>query len=162
MLTVLRLHFQTLVLAGDAQLNVPSITSPKCRSNGLARSLFNRIILSHGNDPLPLYPVLTKQYRMHPEILEWPNTQFYSNKLYSAKQTEENLDDFPFHPYTVFDVDSECENVSNKTDEFYEDEGELAVTVINILRKYADQKEFSYGIVTAYLESKELIDKKFR
>lgn len=162
MQTVLRLKFNTLLLVGDGQIKAPSIMSPKSRENGLAQPLFSRMIASHENDPRSLYPVLNVQYRMHPEILSWPNEVFYDKAVYSAAAIVGNVDEFPLKPYVVFDIEEDSEVDVGLKPDYFDDEANFAVKCLNILTRYADQTQYSYGIVTAYMDSKRLIDEKFR
>ena len=56
------------------------------------------------------YPVimLSKQYRMHPDISRFPSLHFYENKLLDGAQKAEKSDPFHDHrclgPYMFFDI----------------------------------------------------------
>ena len=65
-----------VVLIGDHKQLPPTVISRRAELGGLARSLFERLI-EMGIEPR----ILTTQYRMHPRISEFPNTQFYDGKL---------------------------------------------------------------------------------
>ncbi|MEC7694715.1 MAG: AAA domain-containing protein, partial [Candidatus Thermoplasmatota archaeon] len=61
-----------VVLIGDHRQLPPTVISRRAEKGGLDRSLFERLI-DMGISP----SILTTQYRMHPAISEFPNTQFY-------------------------------------------------------------------------------------
>ncbi len=65
-----------IVLVGDHRQLSPTVISRRASEGGLSRSLFERI-MDMGVTP----HLLTKQYRMHPAISEFPNQQFYSGRL---------------------------------------------------------------------------------
>jgi superfamily I DNA and/or RNA helicase len=65
-----------VVLIGDHRQLPPTVISRRSEEGGLSRSLFERMI-EMGVEPL----MLTTQYRMHPAISEFPNSQFYDNRL---------------------------------------------------------------------------------
>ncbi len=65
-----------VVLIGDHRQLPPTVISRRAEKGGLDRSLFERLI-DMGISP----SILTTQYRMHPAISEFPNTQFYDGVL---------------------------------------------------------------------------------
>jgi len=89
-----------LVMFGDPCQLPPTVLSPAASAKGLSRSLFERL-MQNGNVPL----FLSKQYRMHPEILRFPSQHFYGGKLQDCSNAPPSALD----PYRVFLVDgSEC------------------------------------------------------
>lgn len=65
-----------VVLVGDHRQLSPTVISRRAEDGGLSRSLFERLM------DMGIVPhLLTKQYRMHPAISEFPNHRFYSGKL---------------------------------------------------------------------------------
>ena len=48
--------------------------------------------------------LLNEQYRMHPEILKFPNQFFYHNQLHTPQTIINSRDSF-LHPYRIFDLD---------------------------------------------------------
>lgn len=83
---------------------------------------------------------------MHPDILSWPNRQFYRNNLTPAAIA---YGEFLFKRYIVFDIqtDNECD---------------LMVNVLGLLTKYADPRKNSYGIISAYSDSRMALKEKLR
>ena len=65
-----------VVLVGDHRQLSPTVISRRSSEGGLSRSLFERVM-----DMGVIPHLLSKQYRMHPGISEFPNQQFYSGKL---------------------------------------------------------------------------------
>lgn len=57
------------------------VLSRDALSAGLGRSLFERVIEASGQPPF----MLEEQYRMAPQIREFPSKQFYAGKLTDAK-----------------------------------------------------------------------------
>lgn len=79
-----------LVLIGDQKQLPPLIMSQEAKKHGLDITLFDRLIdaftttkyLSH----IPLFTnnLLSMQYRMHPDISQWPNSVVYNNQIKNA------------------------------------------------------------------------------
>ncbi|MED5267952.1 MAG: DEAD/DEAH box helicase family protein, partial [Candidatus Thermoplasmatota archaeon] len=65
-----------VVLVGDHRQLPPTVISRRAENGGLSRSLFERLV-DMGIKPL----LLNTQYRMHPSISEFPNSQFYGGML---------------------------------------------------------------------------------
>ncbi|MEC8873888.1 MAG: AAA domain-containing protein [Candidatus Thermoplasmatota archaeon] len=65
-----------VVLIGDHKQLPPTVISRRAEEGGLNRSLFERLI-EMGIEPL----MLKTQYRMHPAISHFPNSQFYNGRL---------------------------------------------------------------------------------
>lgn len=64
------------VLVGDSKQLQPTILCPNAASHGLKRSLLMRL-LHNGHSSF----ILRTQYRMHADIVRFPNMYFYNNKL---------------------------------------------------------------------------------
>lgn len=62
---------------GDPLQLPPTIMSPHAASLGLARSMHDRLMNDCGND----FVMLDYQYRMKPNISQFPNAQFYGGKI---------------------------------------------------------------------------------
>lgn len=67
-----------LVLAGDPCQLPPTVVSPEAAGRGLAASLMERVMADLGADVSRL---LTVQYRMHADIMRFPNAEFYAGEL---------------------------------------------------------------------------------
>ena len=73
-----------IVLVGDHRQLPPTVISRRAGSGGLRRSLFERFV-DMGIRPL----LLDTQYRMHPSISEFPNSQFYAGMLQNGVSESE-------------------------------------------------------------------------
>ena len=139
-------------MVGDPQ-QLPVTTLSK-HSVGLQRSLFER--LKHCGWPMNS---LRYQYRMHPEIMQFPSENFYDNKLLSGKfkdqrhqrQLEIRKDSSLFRPYMVWHCPGPMKCSSGSS---YSNEGE-----VKFIQKYL--KDFNahcasskniveIGIITFY------------
>lgn len=67
---------ERLVLAGDPHQLPPTVKSPEAMQGGLSVTLMERLLPS-----LPSVHLLTRQYRMHPEIMAFSNAWFYEGRL---------------------------------------------------------------------------------
>jgi ATP-dependent RNA/DNA helicase IGHMBP2 len=70
-----------LVLAGDHHQLPPTVTSLEAAREGLARSLFERLVQRWGDAARVM---LTVQYRMHAAIMAFPAERFYEGRLTAA------------------------------------------------------------------------------
>ncbi|HSI05521.1 MAG TPA: AAA domain-containing protein [Myxococcota bacterium] len=67
-----------LVLAGDHKQLGPTVLSQKAAREGLATSLFVRLLEVHGD---PVKVMLREQYRMHEAIMAYPSSAMYGGEL---------------------------------------------------------------------------------
>lgn len=93
-----------VVLVGDHRQLPATVLSKKLVSMGYDRSLLQRLV--ENDSPVLL---LTKQYRMHPEISEFPSTYFYGGRLVQDAQMSDWTaqayhDDPAFKPLLFLDV----------------------------------------------------------
>ena len=72
------------VLAGDHRQLPPTVVSREAEKGGLGLSLFERMIGLHPSASA----LLDTQYRMHPEIMEFPARAFYDGRLTAAPGLE--------------------------------------------------------------------------
>lgn len=72
------LRARRVVLAGDHQQLPPTVLSTEAAKGGLARSLFERL---HQEGPPEAHRMLREQYRMHAEIMAYPNRTMYGGGL---------------------------------------------------------------------------------
>ncbi|WUR04575.1 regulator of nonsense transcripts protein [Vairimorpha necatrix] len=70
-----------LILVGDHKQLGPTILSKKVAQAGFKQSMFERLI-SIGVSPY----ILNLQYRMHPDLCEWPSETFYNGELLSGNR----------------------------------------------------------------------------
>lgn len=70
------------VLAGDHKQLPPTILSRKAR--GLEKTLFEELIKRYPENS----HMLNFQYRMNPELMEFPNEEFYHGKIHASSEVE--------------------------------------------------------------------------
>jgi len=73
-----------VVLIGDHRQLPPTVISKRAGEGALDRSLFERLV-EMGIEPL----MLNTQYRMHPAISDFPNSQFYRGRLVNGVDESE-------------------------------------------------------------------------
>ncbi|VAI19196.1 unnamed protein product [Triticum turgidum subsp. durum] len=118
------------------------------------------------------YPVimLTKQYRMHPDISRFPSLHFYENKLLDGAQKAEKSAPFHDHsclgPYMFFDIadgreragtSAAAQSLSNQF------EADAALEILSFLKnRYpADFSCRKIGIITPYRSQLSLLRSRF-
>ncbi|MCS7078383.1 MAG: AAA domain-containing protein, partial [Bacteroidia bacterium] len=72
-----------VILAGDHHQLPPTVKSLKAAKMGLQTTLFEKIYAAYPR----CSSLLQAQYRMHPQISEFSNRQFYQNQLQNAPYT---------------------------------------------------------------------------
>ncbi|KAK0053500.1 helicase senataxin [Biomphalaria pfeifferi] len=107
-----------VVLVGDHKQLPATVKSQKANELELSRSLFERLNLCfekfHEN-PSQSSPImmLTRQYRMHPEILSLPNNLFYDGKLETDEVVYKR--NSLLAPYLVFDIEEGQESTNSRS-----------------------------------------------
>jgi ATP-dependent RNA/DNA helicase IGHMBP2 len=72
------LRSERVVLAGDHQQLPPTVLSSEAAQQGFAKSMMERQIELYGDD---VAKMLTVQYRMHRQIMDFSSEQFYQDEL---------------------------------------------------------------------------------
>ena len=102
-----QLNVRSIVLVGDEKQLPATVISNSCQIFGYDKSFFERCI-ENGVEPY----LLDIQYRMHPDIREWPSVTFYDNKLKDGSNIQRDIEPFGkshgkdprLGPYAFFDV----------------------------------------------------------
>ncbi len=108
-LVPLRHGARKVLMIGDPQQLPPTILSRSAIRLGYDVSLFQRMMTR-----TPQYVhMLGIQYRMHPEISQFPRSRFYHGKLQDAQGMDDRTrapwhESQTFPPYLVFDVKGGC------------------------------------------------------
>ena len=140
-----------LILVGDHKQLPPTVTSQSAESSGLSISLFDRM-LKNGMTA----HMLTKQYRMHPTIREFPSARFYDNRLEDGCSATERP---PAAGFLWPDWDKPVAFVPVHGSEIHEDAGssrsnmDEAAVVIQVVRDLllpGDLKIEDIGIISPY------------
>lgn len=69
---------QRLILLGDHKQLPPTVLSRSAAAKGLDRSMLERLVERYGEGPVTM---LRTQYRMHEDIMRFPNEAFYNGQL---------------------------------------------------------------------------------
>ncbi|KAJ8956479.1 hypothetical protein NQ314_006716 [Rhamnusium bicolor] len=151
----IQLGIDKFILVGDPQQLPAVVCNKDAQKLGYGKSLFARIddnFKEHVDNPIKM---LYEQYRMKPEICEYPNKTFYDGKLKS----------FPIHinkiipelkPYLLFNL----MNAGNEDNSAYKnsEEVQLIYNLLDTLKKYIQSKcNYTIGIITPYRAQKELL-----
>jgi len=118
-LAPLMLGCEKLILVGDPKQLPATVLSSEAESKKFRQSLFTRIFNHYEDSCGGANPVmmLTTQYRMHREILKWPNEWFYGKRLV----THSSVDARPplrIRPYIFLNIASKESNFQNGSVQF--------------------------------------------
>jgi hypothetical protein len=142
------------LLVGDPAQLPATLSSEIARKHGHATSLMERL-MSVNDEKVSL---LDTQYRMHPDISQWPRAYFYAQRLLNAADV--CVRDAPLglpawlRPYTFVDVRGE-ERGSRGESKSNPREAEVAAAVIEKLT--AHTSPLSVVVITFYSAQKRLI-----
>jgi len=79
------LKAKRFIMAGDHKQLPPTILNEEAARRSFTRSLFERLLVLHGDR---IRVMLEVQYRMNEEIAEFPNKEFYDGKLRADEQVK--------------------------------------------------------------------------
>ncbi|XP_053684099.1 uncharacterized protein LOC128734108 isoform X2 [Sabethes cyaneus] len=156
----LQYNIRKLILVGDPKQLPPLVFGKEAAEAGLKNSLFSRIQNSFIGTQFEGVKVLTKQYRMHPEILKWPNEFFYEGKLTSDLQSTK-CDEFPFKPYTVFSLEYQQNQTQSEHQIYNDEEIKFVLKLLSEIMKFCE-RHTSIAIITPYTRHKKEIEKDLR
>jgi regulator of nonsense transcripts 1 len=143
---------QRVVLIGDHMQLPPTILSTQARDDGYAMSLFEKLVLAHGEWSI----MLDVQRRMHPCVAAFPGRAFYGDRIRSADCTwdEAFIDGFKWpNGNRVVCVNSNGWEERRGVSSINRDEAYAVAALIP--RIQLEQAEI--GIITPYLAQKNLI-----
>lgn len=124
-----------VVLFGDTKQHTPYVSSKWARNAGLVVPLMKRYTQALKDEQsLPLCRSLTRQIRLHPDLLRGINRIFYNNAMKPSNQYKKYIaEGYPFRPYVWFN----CTYFENK----YKDEADFATKLLaGITRKLQKQR----------------------
>lgn len=151
------------ILIGDERQLPATVNSKISEKAGFGRSLFERLVKLGCNSHL-----LNVQYRMHPSISLFPNTEFYGSQVLDASNVQETgyrrrfLQGDMFEPYSFI-------NIAHGKEEFVEKQSfkntvEAAAAADIVGRLFKDingtGKKISIGIISPYLAQVHAIQEK--
>jgi predicted DNA helicase len=137
---------QRSFLVGDHKQLPPVVKSNEAKENGLSITLLDRLTGNIEHDYL-----LNVQYRMHPEILAFPNAAFYGSKLQSAENVAKHLIKEDSHPFVFIDT-SGCgfyEEMDEKR-KSYKNSQEYYLLREYILTQKEKQLPYEIGLISPY------------
>ena len=151
-----------VVLVGDHHQLPPTVISRRAEKEGLACSLFERLIAL--GEPSTM---LTTQYRMHPVIREWPSERFYGGQLEDGITAEERTAPAGFvwpdwdAPVAFIPVEGAEDTSPDGASKQNMDEAGLAVRVVDMLLSGGDITPHDIGVVTPYSGQVRLLNDLF-
>lgn len=106
-LAPLLLQVDKLILVGDPNQLGATVLSQEAENREFGRSMFSRLFES-STDKHQSVVMLTQQYRMHPQILAWPNEYFYKGML-KTQCIGRSADDecYKLKPYLFLNLSSQ-------------------------------------------------------
>ena len=151
-----------VVLVGDHQQLPPTVISRRADEDGLACSLFERLVALGAPSTM-----LTTQYRMHPAIREWPSERFYGGELEDGISAEEREAPAGFvwpdwnAPVAFIPVEGAEDTSPDGASKQNMDEAGLAVRVVDMLLSGGDITPHDIGVVTPYSGQVRLLNDLF-
>ena len=154
MLIPLRYLSSKLILIGDPLQLPATVKSQTAQEHGLGQSLFERLYnhfsqLNAEDNPVKMLQI---QYRMLPQICQFPSQHFYGGKLLSASDMNTT---FPFKPFLVFDVTVGHEESKEEGSIFNMAEASLVLKLCKVLLR--DLKCSQIGVITPYKAQERII-----
>lgn len=147
-----------VVIAGDPCQLPPVVKSMSAAARGLEVSLLEKLVHRHSQVSL-----LRTQYRMHNDIMQFSNNEFYEGQLESGEKNKNWL---------LFDGDMAFEFIDTAGCAFEEEQGHEGSSLQNeqeaqVLLKHLTQilpqlKSASVGVISPYRAQTELLKRKLR
>lgn len=156
----LLLGINKLVLVGDHKQLPATVLSQTAQGKNLHQSLFERL---HHRMAIELQKTdkihfLGEQYRMHPEIANWPSRHFYQGHLTTFRGMDKERA-CHFKPYVIFDLKRSKEEGGHRTGGMHNPTEALFVRLL--LESIESQlKGFSVGVITPYQAQKQQLEGK--
>ncbi len=158
----LQFGVKSLILVGDTKQLPSTVVSDIAKQYNYDQSLFQRLqkAFESTNEFENQVLQLRTQYRMHPDILHWPNAYFYKNRLESVEQATA----FPLQlkPYNVFNLNFVQSAHTGQKYISNVDEAKFVCQLLDFISGKADPKIYSYGIISAYSQQKNDLEKALR
>ncbi|XP_060566271.1 helicase with zinc finger domain 2-like isoform X2 [Ruditapes philippinarum] len=114
---------EQVVLIGDHKQLRPIIMCKRAAELGLDKSLFERYAHKHSSTNVS-FVMLNEQYRMHPQICQFPSEQFYDGalKTYRGYCAKDQLEIWPHdhqtvYPHVFINIEGEEEILTVSTEE---------------------------------------------
>ncbi|XP_052774243.1 helicase with zinc finger domain 2-like isoform X1 [Mya arenaria] len=168
---------EQVVLIGDHKQLRPIIMCREAGELGLETSLFERYATTSSSKNVK-FTMLNKQYRMHPQICEFPSDKFYEKKLRTGLgRWDDNPlriwpeDQFDTYPHVLIHVEGEEKMLTVSTEDGNEqsrsNEKEIE-EVIRLYRYLGDQSDYANVCIMSQYNAqcseirRRLIEEKFQ
>eukprot|EP01038_Epipyxis_sp_PR26KG_P006991 gene6991-9554_t len=141
-----------LILAGDHCQLPATIFSNVSKRNKYNRSLFDRLIRDNSFPNV----LLNTQYRMHQEIIQWPNLTFYHSKIRNASLIDSETYNKPWHknypPLQIIDTKMGSEDSDYLGSKFNNFEVVVIKQLVKNLQELtkSENSPISFGILSPY------------
>ncbi|MBT8219051.1 MAG: AAA family ATPase [Bacteroidia bacterium] len=147
------LKAKRVIFAGDHLQLPPTVKSQTAKELGFEKTMLD--ILA---DSIPNTFLLTEQYRMHADIVAFPNISFYKNQLISNAKNESWTIKDDLHPLTLIDT-SGCGHIEifNPEHKSYRNPGEYDLIQLHISRSEERYLGNTIGIISPYAEQVRFI-----
>ncbi|XP_064164153.1 probable helicase senataxin [Anguilla rostrata] len=143
-----------LILVGDPEQLPPTVVSQTAKEKKYDQSLMARLWKclhrtakenTHITVPVVL---LNKQYRMHPDICQFPSVHIYNRTLETDCDTAQNrcAITWPFQPYRLFDV---TDGYETKESESFCNHKEVKLVLI-LIKMILEKQNIKVGVITPY------------
>ncbi|XP_054286381.1 uncharacterized protein LOC129002535 [Macrosteles quadrilineatus] len=159
----LMLGVRKLVLVGDPKQLPATVMTSTAKVHGLEKSTFARHYdwwkkqqLMNADLVNPCH-FLNIQYRMHPEIAQWPSEYFYENRLLSPELLRDRSRTFPLVPYIVLSHDYKT-NV--KDSECNDEEANLVAFIIRSISNHQLCKSKKISVISPYNRHKDELKRR--
>lgn len=152
------------IMVGDPNQLPPTVLSQHAASLKYEQSLFVRMFKQHSNR----IHMLNVQFRMHPEIAQFPSREFYDSKLSTGSTNFERTkrdwhNSHVFTPYRFFDVQGSQERSQTTQSLFNRNEAQAAFQIYQALQKTLGHSAIAgkVGIISPYKQQVNLLKKVF-
>ncbi|XP_036384373.1 probable helicase senataxin isoform X2 [Megalops cyprinoides] len=143
-----------LILVGDPEQLPPTVISQTAKEKKYDQSLMARLWkclhrMARENPQVCVpYIFLRVQYRMHPEICQFPSMHVYGRTLETDRNTVDNRrsNRWPFQPYILFDV---TDGRETKERESFCNHKEVKL-VLFLIKMMLDKQIIKVGVITPY------------
>lgn len=160
----LRYGCKKCIMVGDPNQLPPTVLSQKAASYNYEQSLFVRMQTNHKDS---IY-LLNTQYRMHPEISQFPSREFYKSKLLDGDGMAQ-INERPWHqmenygPYKFFQIDGSQAKNSRTMSLYNTTEAQLSLEIVkDLFRRFPKVNwKGKIGIISPYKEQIRVLQNVF-
>ncbi len=150
------LRAKRVILAGDHKQLAPTVKSRKSENLGLSTTLLDLLA------PIQeLSTILKTQYRMHNQILQFSNVEFYSGQLKSHESVKDRKLGSDKKAFQLIDtIGTGYEEEYNQDQKSFKNEGEYFIISEHIYQSKENMLGASIGIISPYAEQVSMIIEK--